>query len=446
MEKENKNQESQQNQAKKQQRKQEIQAEKEQVERKMMVQLSKLNQEINMLKELDEQSAKFLTFNEIFNEFFQKIQTILKRSEHYSLPEAFQLCYDFVKEEKYIQNHYILCLVLVQSFVKIGENLGIFDKKNVFSMAIKLFISEKLDDLSYNQTFRNLLFGFCFLNQGIPIWKKNRDHVPELYMTINNILLFVLDYIENVDFSGDDKNQGNISQRFEQIFNQQLLSQMSEEDSILYQVQDEDIGTFIEQILNQLKHIIKIHITESNFDLLYKPILNKLREIEPYLPSRIQNKCTELVEKIAEMSQGYEIKQKLEIIIDKPLMKIKQLDPRIIDYKAKEHKKDHIKERQKVQKKIKKEKRKTVSDIKEDMKMIQLNKEKIAGHKDQEGKKKVKDFNSFLVDQQKEIKKMKTTQINRERNKKHSKRQAGNKMDSGNTDSKKGGRMDIPRF
>lgn len=50
------------------------------------------------------------------------------------------------------------------------------------------------------------MFSIIKILIGIPIWKKNRDHVPELYMTINNILLFVLDYIENVDFSGDDKN------------------------------------------------------------------------------------------------------------------------------------------------------------------------------------------------------------------------------------------------
>lgn len=61
--------------------------------------------------------------------------------------------------------------------------------------------------------------GFVFWIR-VFLYGENRDHVPELFMTINNILLFVLDYIENVDFSNDSENKDNISSRFEKIFNE----------------------------------------------------------------------------------------------------------------------------------------------------------------------------------------------------------------------------------
>lgn len=88
---------------------------------------------------------------------------------------------------------------------------------------------------------------------------------------------------------------------------------------------------------------------------MYENLIDSLEQIEEKVQYHIKDEINELLEKLRDKSEGFRLKSKLEVLVDKPLMKIKQLDPRIIDYR--ERKADPITVRQKLKKKITKEKK-----------------------------------------------------------------------------------------
>ncbi|EGR34549.1 hypothetical protein IMG5_007610 [Ichthyophthirius multifiliis] len=125
------------------------------------------------------------------------------------------------------------------------------------------------------------------------------------------------------------------------------------------------------------------------------------------------------------MIENFKWKNNLDILIEKPLIKIKQLDPKIIE-KGKEL--NQYIEKSKLKKKIRKSEKRIIKDIKSDQAVY--DKKKLDDNKVQQEQKKAarKIFNQIMDEQAKEVKRIKTTQINFKRNKKKGRRMAGNRV------------------
>lgn len=78
----------------------------------------------------------------------------------------------------------------------------------------------------------------------------------------------------------------------------------------------------------------KITNMESNFDFLYQPILYQLKDIlenGKAIGEELKNYLSETINKISEWIENFSYKSELNVLIEKPLIKIRQLDPRIIE-------------------------------------------------------------------------------------------------------------------
>lgn len=152
--------------------------------------------------------------------------------------------------------------------------------------------------------------------------------------------------------------------------------------------------------------------------------MNDLFENADTIPSGLREYLKQTTEKTAEWINDFSHKSDLDILIEKPLIKIKQLDPRIIE-KGQELNK--FIEKSKLKKKVKNATKKIVREIKSDQAVMDRKKledyERNLKEKDQARKK----FVTIMDNQALEIKRIKTTQINFDRNKKKKTRTAGNK-------------------
>lgn len=142
------------------------------------------------------------------------------------------------------------------------------------------------------------------------------------------------------------------------------------------------------------------------------------------VPDSLVKRLKEVTEKVGEWTNDFALKSDLQILIEKPLIKIKQLDPRIIE---KGHDLNKFVEQSKMKKKYKNASKKLIKEIKSDQAIIdkknQEDYEKNTKDKDQARKK----FVTIMDNQALEIKRIKSTQINFTRNKKKKVRVSGNK-------------------
>ncbi|KAL4464334.1 hypothetical protein ABPG72_017120 [Tetrahymena utriculariae] len=374
--------------------------------------------------------------NKVYLAFLEKVEKILLKETKNDLIAAFETMHDTIEAQELSHQkkhvHHLTAIITIQTIIKLGDGLDILSKKNALGQIIKTYIAEKIQSLcmSESEQFKNCLLILSYFTVGFNCWRKCRDHVPELYSGMRYLFIFLQKQLVGNNFDGkntsvtlqqnsdkDDDKQRLIT--FDNLFESVIINN---EKSLSHN----SLLAFLRICIAFLNNTFKITNMESNFDFLYQPIFYQLQDIYEN-GKQIGNNLKEYLkgcqDKIAEWTNDFSYKSSLDILIEKPIIKIKQLDPRIIE-KGKALN-SHL-EKSKVKKKLKNHTKKVIKEIKSDQAILDKKKYEDFVRDHAERDQARKKFVTIMDNQALEIKKIRTTQINFHRNKKKKTRLAGN--------------------
>jgi len=286
-------------------------------------------------------------------------------------------------------------------------------KQNSIDELFILVISKNLQQINIkteDQLKLVLLYNDVLLN----LLKNNMIFCPELFLTFEKILQYKA--IENPKIL---KNSAHVSLP-KYLFDELVRNSFGEEET-----SEDDNENKWKVCWKQLNLLLNMSKSDPNCDLLFKGLHQKLATMKANETKYIDHT---IVNKIMKIEQDTKIKSLLDIQKDKPLIRIKQLTPRFDD-SGDDEEKVRV-ETKRLKKTVKKTEKKAMKDLKNDSMALQL-------QKDQERKNMMekKDINykrliTLAEEQQIELKKMATSQVNSKRDpKRKSKRMAGNKTD-----------------
>lgn len=204
---------------------------------------------------------------------------------------------------------FIECSFLVK-ILKLSDNE--YNKKTFIPIMI-LFLSEKMNIKNKKYSEKLIISLLVFTSLTIDLSKKSRDFVPEIITSLNFVLAYLKDnMVINNDLNNEKLNLNTIIED---------LIHKNENISLL-------------NILNICLDLIKINKTiinnDPNFDILIKISLDLLNDFKMKLNNEnISVKLAEIINNLTQISNESKLKIPINIIKDQPLLKIKQLTPRI---------------------------------------------------------------------------------------------------------------------
>lgn len=297
---------------------------------------------------------------QIKDKIFDKISSL---DEEFDLFDFFEFFYsqEQILQKEYSQTFSLIKIAICETIVILikNQNLEVF-KASDFISIFQLYICKTLVEESKEINFDNLQNVFLYLGLVIDLFRKVKGFCPEIFHTFHKIVVFV-------------------SQNYAKI---------------------EEI--YIKWLTILMNSMFILLANDMNLDILVKNSLYFLEEICKHIKnSQMKNELEVCLERFSSACCETEMKNHLNIVKDKPIIKIKQLTPRLIATKPiKIHDKDEKNSKLRV-KKLKKQMKTQSKKIKKQLEIenvaIEKEKKNYDDHFVNEFSKKLKYFFIFLL-------------------------------------------------
>lgn len=385
---------------------------------------------------LRESTRKMRSFEDLELVFRQTIKKLKKVLFHFES--------DLVSLTDFVVNYFdrdinaedrIVLLVAVKSIATFAEEIELFATKNALASTIKVFLAAELSKLAARSDVCACLHALYLLNAGFSVWRKTRDHVPELYFTLQRMLAFIEAQLSGLrgslsEDSAHQSREAGRSQVGEEIYTSLFSRFVLQGEGV---PADEGGARRVYEdllfiLVLYIKNSFKLTNMDLNFDVLYEPIRSQLAKFPPLIAGNkfYSAQLGDVIEKLDGWFKDYKLKPALDLIPDKPLIKIKQLTPKIRETS----KPTLIQERQKLRKKIRREKNLAIKEIKQDQSIVDDDRNKLEDHLKKNRDKSRKRVIQIMEQQSKEVKRIESMQRpqNLKRFKRKNNRLAGNKV------------------
>lgn len=245
-----------------------------------------------IIEEIFENFSSKNTFHQIRGPVLEKLDEIIKRNSF----DFLNIFIDYYSHEKKLKLKFphtfsLINIAFCEKYVEIIKGLDLGDLKlgnfiTIFQLYLSKYLMEELKMLDFD----NLERIFLYLGLLIELFRKTKGFCPEIFAAFNRILRF-------------------FKQKYYEI------------DEI-----------FIKWIIVLLKAVFVLLSNDSNLDLLMKETVGMMQDIlEKIKESQLKKEFKQILERLFAACTEAEQKQHLSIFKEQPLIKIKQLTPKIVE-------------------------------------------------------------------------------------------------------------------
>jgi len=314
-------------------------------------------------------------------------------------------------------------------FIKVHAFFEIPGKHDYFQSVLMYMLAKKF--IKYPvKNGEELFFGLFALMLSQDMLRKAPFFFPEAIICFERIASFFVNEIKEknlkfdkslFDINDKNLNQGEVLTIYKQIYEGKIKLENTSFYSLSFKILDKLLNTFC-----------ILFGSDSNCDIALSNLINILEKIgDPTLLAYSEG----TVKKIKNLMEHSQMKSDMNVIKDKPLIRIKQLTPRIEDSDGEvqgDYDEEIKKQKKNLKKAVNKETKKAKKELAYDALVLQSQKDKEKEGVQERKKSSFKNFVKFMEEQKLEEKRIKTTQLqHKSRDKVKKRRLAGNKTDPG---------------
>jgi len=296
-------------------------------------------------------------------------------------------------------------------------------EKNPLREAIQLEMADHLN--SVPKTEIELFMRLLYVDILFDSLRASRYFCPEIFTGLTKCLEYLCSMLEKAKFKNYKKApeaKGILKEWFQEQITPSKNSAKKGEYDLVY--------AFVAEVCAKFNTLYMISTAESNCDLHLEQIMEGLKTIAKYVApvSFLSQTVNSTEEKLKFLVNESSLKGNLDLIRDRPIVKIKQLIPKY-DEKQINKEEEKVSEKRRLKRNLQKTQKRAIKDIKRDNLAIQMEKQKADKLQFEQKKDYEKKYMKVMEEQQKEIKRIETTQLqHKERRKIKKHRMAGNQM------------------
>jgi len=374
----------------------------------------------------------------VFERMYEWTIKHLQKFEDSAFELLIELLSNFVEKQKEhearnnIQEE-IAQLFFLQLFIKVYtffENIG---KQDHFQSALMYILAKKLVKFEI-KSMQELFFGLLALIISQDLLRKNSFFFPEVNICLERVFSYFETQVKDKNLSTKTSSAKKATKE-NTVETQELITvckgifEAKETPSTpaFYQT----TYTLLNKVLNSYHILFR---SDSNCDITMSNLNNIIQKLNN-IPAFKFSENT--INNFVNLLETCKTKFDMNVIKDKPLIKIKQLTPKFDDSDTEvvqgDYDEEVKKEKQKLKKAVNRESKRAQRELAYDSLVLQTQKDKERAEQDERKKSSFKKFAKFMQEQELEGKRIKTTQLQHQKRVKHkSRRMAGNKTDPGN--------------